>query len=104
MGAWFAPSVANLFMDMWETEQIFQHRPPELKMYCRFIDYIFFIWEGDTISVEEFQQKLNHSNRGIELMWHTSSQKIAFLDLEIEIDNNHLATSIHFKPTDRLDH
>lgn len=87
-------------MDMWETEQIFQHGPPELKMYCPFIDDIFCIWEGDTNSLEEFKQKLN-DNRGIELTWLTSQHKIAFLDLEVKINREHLITSTHFKPTDR---
>lgn len=51
--------------------------------------------------LEEFQQCLNANNKGIELTWHVSPQKNNFLDFEIEIKENSLITSTHFKSTDR---
>lgn len=80
MGARFASRVANLFMDMWESDQIFQCSPPELKIYYRYIENIFFIWEGDMSSLEAFQQSLNANNKGIELTWHVGPKIINFLD------------------------
>lgn len=67
MGARFAPSVANLFMALWEEESIFQERPSQLKCYKRYIDDLIMIWEGETVSLEAFMLKLNNNTKNISL-------------------------------------
>lgn len=46
MGAKYAPSVANLFLNRWEEEQIYSVQRENLKMYRRYIEDIVIIWRG----------------------------------------------------------
>lgn len=57
MGAKYAPSVANIFLNKWEDEEIFTEDWPQLMLYWRYIDE--FIWEG---SVEDLHLFMTHMN------------------------------------------
>lgn len=43
MGARYAPSVANLFMNMWVEEQIYSIDRPQLKFYRCYIDDLIIL-------------------------------------------------------------
>lgn len=57
MGARYAPRFANTFFNRWEQKEIVSKEWHQLKMYRRFIDDIYLIWEGGQ---EELQTFLNH--------------------------------------------
>lgn len=59
MGAKYAPTVANIFMSKWESEEIYGRNIPRLKIYRRYINDIFFIWEGSEDTLKEFLQYIN---------------------------------------------
>lgn len=56
MGARFAPSIANLFMGEWMDKCVFANKKEGLLFYRRFIDNLFFIWEGDECSLHKFMR------------------------------------------------
>lgn len=74
MGARFAPSIANLFMEEWEDKFVFANRKEGLLFYRRFIDDLFFIWEGDECSLHEFMRELNSNKNNIKLEYEYSCE------------------------------
>lgn len=100
MGAKFAPSLANLFMALWEEDVIYPSQRPELCLWARYIDDIL-LWKGDEETLHEFMATRNNNERGIVLTYEISTVSIQFLDLEISIVDRRNVTTTYFKPTDR---
>lgn len=78
MGATIAPNVANIFMSIWEVENMFINRPSELKYHWCFIDNIILIWEGNTNGLEDCKSIFNDNEKNIILTW---KKHIEILDL-----------------------
>lgn len=70
MGAKFAPSVANLFMALWEESSIFHDRPGQLVCYKPYIDALIMVWEGNTDSLEAFLLRLNTTTKNLSHLEH----------------------------------
>ncbi|KAM5145534.1 uncharacterized protein ACMZJ9_012885 [Mantella aurantiaca] len=101
MGAKFAPSVANLFMAKWESEEIFQNRPQALALYKRYIDNIIIVWTGSSVGLESFLSQLNNNVYGIKFTSTYSETEVHFLDLVVFVEGGKLCTKTFFKETDR---
>lgn len=101
MGARYAPSVANLLMNMWEEEYLYARNIPHLKFYRRYIDDLIIIWEGTPEEFEEFLKNLNTNKYGLTFTGKWSHQKIDYLDLEIFKNGDRLYTKTYFKDTDK---
>lgn len=101
MGARYAPSVANLFLDMWEEEYIYNQQIPQIKLYRRYIDDLIILWDGTPDTFEEFLQQLNINKYGITFTGKWNLEKIEYLDLEIFKTGTSLYTRTFFKETDR---
>ncbi|KAM9325141.1 NACHT, LRR and PYD domains-containing protein 3-like [Gastrophryne carolinensis] len=101
MGAKFAPSLANLFMGLWELIHIYEKGYTCLKVWKRYIDDCLIIWEGDEESFLDFFNSLNENNWGISFTFEKSMEKVHFLDLEISKRGGELVTKTFFKETDR---
>lgn len=65
VGARYAPSVANLLMNMWEEEYIYAKNIPQVKLYRRYIDDLILFWEGTSETLESFLQDLNTNRYGL---------------------------------------
>lgn len=76
MGARYAPSIANLFMDMWEEEYVYNRRIPQIKLYPRFKDDLIILWNGTAKSFEDFLNNLNMNRYGISFTGKWNYQKI----------------------------
>lgn len=101
MGARYAPSVANLFMDMWEKEEyVYNRLIPKIKLYRRYIDDLIIIWDGNAESFKDFLNNLNMNRYGISFTGKWNYQKIDYLDLEIFKEGDHVWTRTFFKATD----
>ena len=100
MGTALAPNYANLFMDRFETKALAGwHKKP--KVWLRFIDDIFMIWEHGLESLNEFIEYLNNIHPTIKFTSEYSNEKIAFLDTTVKIDDDlTLYTTLYEKPTD----
>ena len=102
MGMSPAPSIANLFVAIYEETHIVPFPSTTLRFLRRFIDDGFGIWirdldhERDTLQWMLFQNLIN----AMGLQWEFSprSNKVTFMDLNIEISNGKLYTSLYAKP------
>ena len=104
MGKRFSPSMANIYMIDLDSQAI-NHNPTILQLYKRFLDDIFFIWNDNLTSLENFEKFLNTLEPGIQikLKWHQN--QIDFLDTTIfkvkdDFTKSTLCSKPFFKATD----
>ena len=100
IGTKFAPPYACIFMDQIETNflRTQSHQP---MVWFRYIDDIFFIWTHGEEKLEEFMADFNAFNPNIQFTYESSKKSIAFLDLDVALNNGRLESTVHVKPTDR---
>lgn len=102
MGMAPAPSIANLFVAIYETSNIVTFPKARLLFLKRFIDDGFGIWlrdpdqDTDAQQWETFQTIVNEMG----LTWEFSplSHTVTFMDLNITLTNGRLTTSLYAKP------
>ena len=109
MGTPMAVNYANLFLENFETEMLNEYeRKTKLKPYIwmRYIDDIFFIWQHDEKSLNDFinfcdnysASKKMKSN--IRFETNSSTESVNFLDVKVSIKGEKIHTSLYTKPTD----
>ena len=110
MGTSVAPTYACLFMG-WLEEFILSawsnHKKHGSKPYLwrRYIDDIFFIWNGDVQELNEFIDFINqqHPNIKFEATFDFEKRSIPFLDMSISInENGFLETDLYKKKTAKI--
>ena len=103
MGTICTPNYANIFMGKFEKTYIYPYINKFSNFYCRFIDYIFFIWNGTVIQLQEFIKKLNNCHPTIKFDFKFSKTSIEFLDTTVykNKEQNKLLTTVYCKSTDR---
>ena len=103
MGTICAPNYANIFMGKFEKTYIYPYINQFSNFYCRFIDDIFFIWNGTVIQLQEVIKKLNNRHPTIKFDSKLSKTTIEFLDTKVykNKEQNKLLTTVYCKPTDR---
>ena len=101
MGTKMAPPYANIFMARIE-QQITHHFNQHILLWKRYIDDIFFIWQGTLDSLQQFILQANTHHQTIKFTFEHSHSEINFLDTTIYIDKSRkLQTTIYRKPTDK---
>ena len=98
MGTPLAVSAAVIYMAKLE-ERLLQTEG--LVFYKRFIDDIFFIWDGTYIELLDFLRKLNNLAPTIKLTSTISREKVVFLDMVVAHENGRLITQPYQKPLNR---
>ncbi|CAJ0948286.1 unnamed protein product [Ranitomeya imitator] len=93
---------ANLFLGAWERD-IFLSNPvvhiDKVHHWIRYIDDVFFVWEGTVEQLHQFISTLNGNELNIKLTF-TYGGKINFLDLDICVSSQGLIeTDVYRKPT-----
>ena len=105
MGACYAPSLANLFMGLWEEHFVYSHDNPYRNMitfYGRYIDDLVFLFSGTEQELTSFHRYLNNTNKNLKLSIQYDLTQIDFLDLTIQKDKDgRINTTVFRKPTDR---
>ena len=100
MGTKVAPSFANLFMSSLE-EKLLESYPQKPKLWLRYIDDIFYIWEYGEDDLNKWLKHLNTGHDNIKFTNKWSKNEISFLDTKVKIDNHgKLYTDLYTKPTD----
>jgi peptide-methionine (R)-S-oxide reductase len=100
MGTRVAPSFANIFMADFEERYVYTY-PTQPKIWLRYIDDIFMIWDHDKDSLDSFLNYLNECHHRIKFTSEISDSFVNFLDTSVHIDNNRkLYTDLYCKPTD----
>ena len=82
MGTKMAPSYANLFMDILETNFL-RDEPIQPLLWKRYIDDILCIWHDTPDTLDALLTRLNDAHPTIKFTSHTSTQQTTFLDLEL---------------------
>ena len=94
------PNYANLFVGYAE-EQIFnQFDGPKPELFGRYIDDCFGATSCTKEELERFIGFVNSFHPALKLTWEISETSVTFLDINISFQDNNLATSVHYKPTD----
>ena len=100
MGTKLAPSYANIFMSDFEKKFVYTYeRQP--KMWLRYIDDIFCIWQHGDTELQKFTDYLNGVHETIKFTIEKSNKAINFLDTTVVIRDRELETILYVKPTDR---
>ena len=104
MGTIRAPNYANgkIHGKTWKNIQLSIHKLFS-NFYCRFIDYIFFLWNGTVIQLQEFTKKLNDRHPTIKFDFKFYKTSIEFLDTTVykNKEQDKLLTTAYCKPTDQ---
>ena len=99
IGTTFAPPYAIIFMVDLE-ERILKDTELKLRIWRRYINDIFFIWEHGKDSLKQFIEILNACHLTIKFTAEWSKEEINFLDVNVRLRNRQLETELHIKPTD----
>ncbi|KAM8930720.1 LOW QUALITY PROTEIN: uncharacterized protein RCH25_006654 [Pelodytes ibericus] len=101
MGTCFAPSYANLFLGWWEQSRVFGDENPHRSVvwYCRYIDDLLFIWQGDLVSLSNYLTYLNCNDINLKFTLEYNPDAIAFLDIKLSHDKQKICTTGYRKPT-----
>ena len=100
MGTRVAPTYANIFMSDFEERLVYTY-PKQPKLWVRFIDDIFFIWEHGQRELDDFIGYLNNIHATIKFTSETSLQKVNFLDIwAIKKETGFMSTDLYTKPMD----
>lgn len=103
MGKSFAPNLANLYLLDFDRQAMngFRIKP---SLFFRFLDDIFFVWNGTRDELREFEEFLNSITPSIKVTLNISDTEVDFLDTTIfKHEHNSettLQTRVFFKATD----
>ena len=109
MGTPMAPNYANLFMDNFEQNLLRDYSKKSglsPSVWFRFIDDIFFIWNGNKDSQDHFisltqnYSKPKNMKAKIKFEIHLSINKVLFLDVTVFLKHGKLRTTLFTKHTD----
>ncbi|XP_077136883.1 uncharacterized protein LOC143793776 [Ranitomeya variabilis] len=103
MGAACSPSYANLFLGSWE-RSLFGDEGPRAASHVlcwhRYIDDIFFLWDGTAQQLGDFMGTLNQNSLNIYLTYTYDEKKVNFLDVTFEVDQTgYIQTDVYRKRT-----
>ncbi|XP_077136476.1 uncharacterized protein LOC143793411 [Ranitomeya variabilis] len=103
MGSNVAPAYANIYMDTFENEHIYNNTLflKHSKCWLRYIDDVFCLWDGTPDTFSSFVSQINNIRPELQFTPSCDTQKIPFLDtLVTKNDKGGLDTDIFVKPTD----
>ena len=86
-------------MDKTETDFL---KTQELQpfVWLRYIDDIFFIWTHGEAELKKFMEGLNNFLPNLQFTYESSKKSVAFLDLNVSLENGSVTTDLHTKSTD----
>ena len=88
MGTICAPAYANIFMEKFEKLHIYTCLRNFSTFYCRFMDNIFFLWNGTESGLIKFIDNLNQNHPTIKFEFTFSKISIIFLDNKVYKNEN----------------
>ena len=102
MGMSPAPTIANLYVAIYELEFIIPLLEKYLMFYKRFIDDGFAVWLHDldpTIDAENWNNfKALINAMGLSWTFKSPRKKLVFMDMTIQIEGGKIVTTIYAKP------
>ena len=99
IGTKYAPPYAIIFMADLD-ERILKDIELKPRIWCRYINDIFCIWEHGEDSLKQFIKTLNACHPTMKFTAEWSKEEINFLDVNVRLQNRQLETDLHIKATD----
>lgn len=102
MGTPVAPTLANLFLALWEERTIYSTNNPFIRYiehWSRFIDDVMVVWSGSAEQFEAFLAYINLNGINMQFTGNFGGNKIQFLDIQVELTNETIVTKGFRKPT-----
>ncbi|CAH2246426.1 Hypothetical predicted protein [Pelobates cultripes] len=96
-------SYANLYMAKFEEEFVYPH--PLFKsvaVWFRYIDDVFFLWNGSEANLLYFKADLNRIVPSIKFTLEHDASSIHFLDVQVNKIDNGLCFDLFRKPTHKV--
>lgn len=78
-------------LGLWEIGIFLNELAPlveNIQFWGRYIDDIMFVWQGSLEDLEELMTTLNRNNLNIKLSYKASRNRIIFLDVLFQIEND----------------
>ena len=100
MGTKMGPSYACLFMGHLEEEALRSYNKPTPELFKRYIDDGLGATSLTHSELTDFISYIDNFHPAIKFTYDISDTSITFLDLQIELHQGQLSTTIHYKPTD----
>ncbi|CAF1676355.1 unnamed protein product, partial [Adineta ricciae] len=97
MGSPFTLTLANIFMWYWEKQTILCKLPSH-EIYGRYIDDVFFTWNGSEQDLKKILDVANKFHSNIKLEYQIS-KTLPFLDILLQNNNGMLISSVYHKPS-----
>ena len=95
LGSPLGPSLANFFLGHLEKYKIFENVNINPKLYIRYVDDIFAIFDKNT-SYERFFEPINNQHPQIKFTVEKSVNNcLAFLDTEIRLCGDEFESTVH---------
>ena len=102
MGMSPAPTIANLYVAIFEVEVILPLFKEHLPLYLRFIDDGLTVWQhckdkiSDAKLIENFKATINRS--GLRWTFTPLDDHMEFMNLNISLDKGHFSTNLFENP------
>ena len=99
MGSPLSPVIANFFMEKFE-QQALESAPYKPKIWFRYVDDTFVIWNHGQEKLQEFLEHINGIHENIQFtMEMEENHKLAFLDVLLTRKGTWLGHTVYRKPT-----
>ena len=99
MGSPLSPIVANIYMEYFE-EMALESAQLQPKVWKRYVDDTFVIWQHGSPSKQSFLEHLNNQRDSIKLtMEEEQDNRITFLDVLVQREGLKMSTSVYRKAT-----
>ena len=100
MGTKMAPSFANLFLGIFETNAL-SNAPFHPHTCWRYLDDVFMIWTEGLDHLKIIVDYLNNIYPTIKFTSNHSLTNVPFLDVMVSLHNGTIETDLYTKPTDK---
>ena len=91
---------ANRIVGYIENQFFNQYNGPQPKLHRRYIDDCVDTTSSTREELEQFINSVNKCHPALKYTWQILETSIAFLDINVSIQNNGLSTSVYYKPID----
>ena len=99
IGTKFTPPYACIYMYKTETDFL-KNQDLQPFIWLRYIDNIFFTFTHGEAELKKFMDKLHHILCNLKFTYESSKKKVAFLDLNVSLENGCITTDLYTKSTD----
>ena len=89
-------------VSIWIKQRLIFLRPKIFKHLfgCAVLTISFFIWKHGEAELKRFMEKLNQFLLNLKFTYESSQKKVAFLDLNVSLENGCITTDLYTKSTD----